>query len=170
MPYTYAHPRPAVSADVAAFARRAGSLHVLLIQRRGEPFAGSWALPGGFLDPDEDLEACARRELREETGIEAAALTAFGQFSAPHRDPRGRTISVAFLTVLGSDAPEPKGSDDAAEARWWPVNALPPLAFDHDQIVAEALAALHGRPRGHAMAAYQASHERLAPLYKKLAE
>ncbi|HEY1562950.1 MAG TPA: NUDIX hydrolase [Caulobacteraceae bacterium] len=145
MPYTYDHPRPAVTADVAAFTRREGALCLLLVQRGGEPFAGQWALPGGFPDPDEDLEACARRELKEEAGVEAAALTVFGQFSAPDRDPRGRTISVAFLTVLEPVAADPKGADDAAQARWWPVDSLPKLAFDHAEIVAEALAFLRRR-------------------------
>jgi 8-oxo-dGTP diphosphatase len=149
MPYTYDHPHPGVATDVALFTLRAGELNLLLIQRALEPFADRWALPGGFLGPDEDLDTCARRELREETGVaaDAADFHHFGNFSEPGRDPRPneRVISVAYLALLPSDQMVPRADTDAEDARWWPVRRLPALAFDHDEIAAAALAALRER-------------------------
>jgi 8-oxo-dGTP diphosphatase len=140
--YSYPYPHPAVAADVAVFTLREGKLALLLIRRGGEPFKGMWALPGGFLEPDEDLDACARRELLEETGVEAARLRCFGNFSAPRRDPRERVISVAYLALLRSGQIVPKAGSDAAAARWFDVEALPPVAFDHAEIVEAAVGSL----------------------------
>lgn len=152
MPYTYEHPHPAVATDMALFTLRGGELNLLLIKRGLEPFVGRWALPGGFLRPDEDLDTCARRELLEETGVKVGAgdVHQFGNFSAPRRDPRPnqRVISVAYLALLPSDQMSPRADTDAEDARWRPVRNLPPLAFDHDQIAAAALAALRERARG----------------------
>ena len=140
--YQYRFPHPAVAADICLFSERDGQLSLLLIERRNEPFRGLWALPGGFLEPDEDLDACARRELREETGIGAPALRQFGVFSDPKRDPRERVISVAYVGVVsGAGALPDSGPDagsDAVAARWFAVDALPKLAFDHAEIVARA--------------------------------
>ena len=151
MPYVYEHPQPAVATDVALFTLRAGALNLLLIKRALEPFAGRWALPGGFLGPDEDLDTCARRELQEETGVVVAPgdIHHFGNFSAPGRDPRPgeRVISVAYLALLPSDRMVPRADTDAQDARWQPVLNLPALAFDHDEIVAAALAALRERAK-----------------------
>lgn len=151
MPYTYDYPHPAVATDVALFTLRAGELNLLLIQRGLEPFAGRWALPGGFLGPDETLDACAQRELKEETGVAigAADVHQFGNFSAPDRDPRPneRVISVAYLALLPSDRLVPRADTDAEDARWWPARDLPALAFDHDEIAAAALAALRERAK-----------------------
>ena len=142
MAHCYDWPRPAVTTDIAVFAMRDGQLSILLIRRKGAPFAGDWALPGGFLDEDETLEACAARELREEAGLEAADLMLFGTYSEPGRDPRGRTVSVAFLTRVDAEKVEPRAGDDAAEVGWFACAALPVLAFDHDRIISEAIAAL----------------------------
>lgn len=148
MAYTYAYPHPAVATDIAVFTLRQGALHVLLIERGGEPFKGAWALPGGFLQPDEELDQCARRELKEETGVDADLLVQFATFSAPDRDPRERVISVAYLALMASDELRIAASTDAAQARWFPVAQLPALAFDHDRILAQALQVLAARARG----------------------
>lgn len=135
----YRFPRPAFTADAVALARRHGGVFVLLIQRGNEPFSGRWALPGGFVDEGERPEDAARRELAEETGlVYDGALELVGVYGDPGRDPRGWTISAAYRAVLEGPA-EVAGADDAAEARWFAIHDLPPLAFDHDRIVADAL-------------------------------
>ena len=140
MAYTYKYPRPAVTADCVVMTRETEP-KVLLIQRGNEPFKGWWAFPGGFMDMDETLEECAIRELREETGIEVTEddIMAFGTFSAVDRDPRGRTISKAYLVTV--DEPiEVKGQDDAVKAEWFNINELPELAFDHEEMFGHAFA------------------------------
>ena len=134
---TYRYPRPMTTVDVVLWAMPGDDLEVLLIERKYEPFQGSWALPGGFLNLDEELEIAARRELREETGIEIAELEEVGTFGKIGRDPRGRTISVVYMAACSSSLPAVAG-DDAASARWFPLHDLPSLAFDHDEIVAQA--------------------------------
>ena len=137
MAYTYKYPRPAVTADCIVITREAEP-KVLLIQRGGEPFKGAWAFPGGFMDMDETTEQCAIRELEEETGLRVSDIKQIGAYSKVERDPRGRTITVAYLAII--DEPiAVTGQDDAAKAEWWPVDALPPLAFDHDEIMADAM-------------------------------
>ena len=159
--YTYDYPRPMLTADCVVV--RSGS-EVLLVRRGGEPFKGCWALPGGFMEMDETIEHCAVRELEEETGLRFAEqdLRLIGVYSAPGRDPRGRTVTAAFRVESGErgtesgewrtesgewraesgerrvENGEPVAGDDAAEVRWWPLAALPPLAFDHADIVAAA--------------------------------
>jgi 8-oxo-dGTP diphosphatase len=128
-----------LTADVACFAEDGGRTYLLLIQRNHEPFAGRWALPGGFVNEDEGLEPAAARELREETGVEGLTLEQFGAYGDPGRDPRGHTVTVAYLARL-SRRVEAVGADDAAGAEWFPVDELPALAFDHDRIIADALA------------------------------
>jgi 8-oxo-dGTP diphosphatase len=147
MAFTYAYPHPAVATDIVVFTLRRGALNVLLIERAGDPFRGAWALPGGFLQPDEELDACARRELQEETSVETDVLVHFGNFSAPDRDPRERVISVAYLALLASDELRLQADTDAAQARWFAMEALPKLAFDHDVILKGALGALGARAR-----------------------
>jgi 8-oxo-dGTP diphosphatase len=139
-PYCYDYPRPAVTVDLAAFALFGTDLRVLLIRRKKEPFAGRWALPGGFIEIDEPIEAAARRELREETGLDVTGPVApIGVFGDPGRDPRGRTISLAHGAAV-RDAPfDLAGGDDAAEAAWLDPGQCRGLAFDHDVILAAAL-------------------------------
>ena len=137
--YTYDHPRPAVTTDVALFRRTGeGGWEILLVRRGRDPFAGSWALPGGFVDELEPLEAAAARELEEECGIRGVELWQFRAFGDPHRDPRGHTVSIAYLGIV-SDSVNAAAADDAADARWFPLDHLPQLAFDHDEIVRAAV-------------------------------
>lgn len=112
---------------------------VLLVERGNEPFKGCWAIPGGFMNMDETAEQCAIRELKEETGLEVEVVRQIGTYSKVDRDPRGRTISVAYLAVIDTEE-DVRGQDDAAKAVWWPTDALPPLAFDHDEIMTDAIA------------------------------
>lgn len=132
-------PRPAVTVDIAVFSVQGDRLCVLLIERRHPPFAGQLALPGGFIHADEGLEQAARRELEEETGLRVAKLEQFRTYGAPGRDPRGRTISVVHLAELDGPPPSVRGSDDAARAAFFDAERAPPLAFDHDVILREAL-------------------------------
>lgn len=136
MSYEYKYPHPAVTADCIVMTR---DNQVLLIQRRNEPCQGQWAFPGGFMNIDETAEAAAVRELQEETGITLSETDIFqvGAYTAVDRDPRERVITIAYLAEI--DAPVPvKGSDDAARAQWFPLDALPPLAFDHAEILLDA--------------------------------
>ncbi|MGW1540350.1 NUDIX hydrolase [Streptomyces sp. NPDC002309] len=136
----YAYEPFAVTVDLAVLTIRAGALHVLLVERGQEPYAGRWALPGGFVLPDESAETAARRELAEETGLSGVPgppLEQLRTYSEPDRDPRMRVVSVAFTALL-PDLPEPLGGGDAAQARWVPYASAGPLAFDHDRILADA--------------------------------
>lgn len=133
MAYTYKYPRPAVTADCIVITKEAEP-KVLLIQRGDEPYKGCWAFPGGFMEIDETTEQCAIRELEEETGLKVDEVHQIGAFSKVDRDPRGRTVTVAYLAFV--EAPvEVKGQDDAANAEWFPLSALPALAFDHADIM-----------------------------------
>ena len=133
MPYTYDYPRPAVTADCVVITREKEP-KVLLIQRGNEPFKGQWAFPGGFMNMDETTEQCALRELEEETGLKVTEIQQIGAYSKVDRDPRGRTITVAYLAIIDK-AEAVKGLDDAAKAQWFPLSALPKLAFDHEEIM-----------------------------------
>ena len=138
MAYTYKYPRPAVTADCIVITKEAEP-KVLLIQRGDQPFKGGWAFPGGFMNMDETTEQCAVRELEEETGLQLSKIQQIGAYSKVDRDPRGRTVTVAYLAVI--DAPlAVTGQDDAAKAEWWPLSSLPILAFDHDEIISDAIA------------------------------
>ncbi len=140
MPFTYEYPKPSVSVDLVAFREVDSGLEILLIQRKNDPFAGKWALPGGFLDMDETLEVAAARELKEETCLIAKSLEQLKVYSRVGRDPRGRVISVAFLVEL-EPGQEPKAADDAQEAEWFKLDQLPSLAFDHAEIVRDSIGA-----------------------------
>lgn len=140
--YTYDHPRPAVTTDVALFRRAGEGWEILLVKRKHDPFEDHWALPGGFVDEMEPLEAAAARELKEECGIGGVDLWQFRAFGAPGRDPRGHTVSIAYLGIARGPV-EAKADDDAAEVRWFPIGELPPLAFDHPEIINAALERLH---------------------------
>ncbi len=138
------YPKPALTADIAVFSPVNGQRSLLLIRRGGHPFLGCWALPGGFAEPGETIEQTAQRELEEETGVTGIALRMIGVYSAPGRDPRGWTVSVAYAAVVENVMVE--AGDDAAEARWFPVEGdtvdLPAgesLAFDHSDIIRDAI-------------------------------
>ncbi len=126
---------PAVTVDIVVFSVFNDDLQVLLIERGHPPFKGQWAFPGGFIEIDEPLETAARRELEEETGLRVARMEQLHTFGDPGRDPRGRTISVVYLTLVNVDQVQPQAADDAAAVNWFSVFNPPPLAFDHDQIL-----------------------------------
>jgi 8-oxo-dGTP diphosphatase len=138
--YTYDYPRPALTVDIVVFTLQENQLQVLLVQRGKEPFAGMWALPGGFVQMDESLEEAAHRELAEETGIQDAYLEQLYTYGDPGRDPRERVITVAYFALVPTGAPfRREGGSDAAQAQWFPASSLPPLAFDHTEIARYAL-------------------------------
>ena len=143
--YTYDWPRPMVTVDAVVYARVEGDIKLLLIQRGKTPFKGSWAFPGGYLELDEELAAAAVRELEEETGLSNVELRQMQTFGAIGRDPRGRTISVAYLGQVTADHMEVHAADDAAQAAWFDVDALPPMAFDHDRIALLAMEEIRRR-------------------------
>ena len=147
MAYTYDYPRPAVTVDCVVFGLDldVGDLKILLIQRRGEPFAGMWALPGGFVDMDETLEKSAKRELQEETGISRLYLEQLYTFGDPGRDPRGHVVSVAYYALVRLRDHEVRAATGARDVTWAPVGALPTLPFDHGRIVETAIARLRGK-------------------------
>ena len=140
--YSYAHPRPAVTVDIILFAFQNDQLTTLLIQRKNEPFQYHWALPGGFVNMDEDLQDAARRELAEETNVKDIYLEQLYTFGQPDRDPRTCVITVAYFTLLSADevaSKDVRGGDDARDARWWNIYDLPILAFDHQRILDYAI-------------------------------
>jgi 8-oxo-dGTP diphosphatase len=128
-----------LTADVVVVAGAADALQVLLIQRGNPPFAGSWALPGGFVDEGERVADAAPRELAEETGLLLNTLKLLGVYDTPGRDPRGWTVSVVYCARVRSEIAV-VGADDARDARWFAADSLPELAFDHALIIADALA------------------------------
>ena len=142
--FTYPYPRPSLTVDIALVTRDAAPW-VLLIRRKADPFAGQWALPGGFVDENERLIDAARRELKEETGIEQADLEQLHTFGDPGRDPRGWTVSVVYLALVSPDQLSATAGDDAAEVGWFPLDKLPPLAFDHADILARVVHRLADR-------------------------
>ncbi len=143
------YPHPALTADVVLFALDQGDLKVVLIQRSKPPFRGEWAFPGGFVNVGEAPQHAARRELEEETGIQDVYLDQLRTFGDPSRDPRGHVVTVAYLGVVAT-APshQPDAESDAAKARWWSVEELPPLAFDHATVLACALRRLGSKLAG----------------------
>ncbi len=132
--------RVSLAVDCAVFGFAGAGLRVLAVRRRVPPFAGRWALPGGFVEAGETLEAAAARELAEETGLGAAHLEQVACFDAVDRDPRGRVVSVALAGLVRREGRELRATADAAAASWWALADRPPLAFDHEAILAAALA------------------------------
>jgi 8-oxo-dGTP diphosphatase len=140
----YSH--PALTADVVLFAVGEGALRVLLVQRDKPPFEGDWAFPGGFVNVGEAPRDAARRELEEETNIQDVVLEQLRAFGDPGRDPRGHVVTVAYLGVIRSDARRAaEAGSDAAQARWWSVDELPPLAFDHAEVFKVAFQRLQSK-------------------------
>ena len=135
MKYCYEYPRPAVTADIVVIKTIENQREVLLIERKHSPFERMWALPGGFVNMDETIEEAALRELQEETGIAGIQLEQFHTFSKVDRDPRHRTITTVFIGYANANTAEPKAGDDAANAQWFQLNQLPPLAFDHEEVM-----------------------------------
>lgn len=133
--YTYKYPHPAVTTDSVIFGFDGTSINILLIERGLDPYKGAWALPGGFLNMDETVEEGARRELQEETNIMDVYLEQFHVFSAVDRDPRERVLTIAFFALVSKDKFEVIAGDDANKAQWYEWNHLPPLAFDHADII-----------------------------------
>jgi len=138
MKYTYAYPRPMLTADVAVL-RLEGVPEILLIQRKTSPYEDMWALPGGFMEMDETLEEAARRELMEETGITAGELIRFETYDRPDRDPRGRTITQAFVMIWKEEMGLPVANSDAKALAWYGLTELPELAFDHHHIISDVI-------------------------------
>ena len=134
--WAYDHPHPAIAADimVLGYALDVGRLGVLLIERGEEPFKGAWALPGGFLRPDETIEQCAQRELAEEAGVDTL-VELIGTFSDPGRDPRERVVSIAWFACVDHTACRPRAGSDAAATNWHLIDELPEMAFDHAEII-----------------------------------
>lgn len=137
--YSYDWPRPMLTVDAVVFLRDRGDYKVLLIKRGLEPFKGKWAFPGGFVEMDEELDDAIGRELLEETGLMGVKLTQMHTFGGIGRDPRGRTITVTYTGVADANNAEIQANDDAAEAKWFNIDDLPKLAFDHGDVAAMAI-------------------------------
>lgn len=153
--YTYKYPHPSVTTDCVIFGYDGKVLSILLVERGNDPYKGCWALPGGFMEIDETVEECARRELLEETHLNLPKANHFEQFhtfSKVDRDPRERILSVAFFALVKPEDFEVAGGDDAAQARWFNQNELPRLAFDHSEIIRLAKERLRERVRTHPIA------------------
>lgn len=133
--YTYKYPHPAVTTDCVIFGFDGKEIHILLIERGFDPYKGSWALPGGFLNMDETAEEGAKRELLEETGVSDVYLEQFHTFTDVNRDPRERVLTIAFYALVRKSDYSVIAGDDAARAEWFNINNLPPLAFDHPGII-----------------------------------
>ena len=171
--YTYKYPRPSVTTDCVIFGYDTKEgLSVLLIKRGIEPFKDHWAFPGGFIKMDEDAETGARRELREETGLETSYIEQFGCFSEVNRDPRERVITIAYYALVKKS--DVVGGDDASEAHWFPIDNVPPLAFDHDRILRVALKTLkekiHFMPIGFELLPSVFTMPQLQELYESILE
>ena len=168
--YCYKYPHPAVTTDCVIFGFNGERLQVLLIERGIEPYKGRWAFPGGFLKMDETAEEGALRELKEETGLESAYIEQLHTFSAPNRDPRERVITIAYYALVKIQ--EVKGGDDAASARWFPLNDIPSLAFDHDYMLRMATQRLreeiHFQPIGFELLPEKFTIKELQSLYEAI--
>ncbi len=134
--YVYDWPRPMVSVDAAVFGFSGDEVEILLINRKNEPFKGKWALPGGYIEMDEELEDAVARELAEETGLTGVKLEQMRTFGECGRDPRGRMITIVFMGIMTKGQGQIKAGDDAADVRWFNIEKLPKdLAFDHNKVV-----------------------------------
>lgn len=148
MPYNYEYPRPALTVDCVIFGfDQSSQLKVLLIQRAHDPFKDRWALPGGFVDMDEDLEQAALRELEEETGVKDVFIEQLYTFGRPGRDPRGRVVSVAYYALVNLAEHPVRAATDARMVKWFEMDDIPQLAFDHDEIMRVAINRLQAKVR-----------------------
>lgn len=147
MPFSYEHPRPALAVDCVVLGFDSGDLKVLLIRRGLEPFKGCWALPGGFVRMQESLDDAARRELGEETGLKDVFLEQLYTFGEVRRDPRGRTVSVAYYALVKLAELRLLAATDAEAVCWFAVSRVPALAFDHASILQAALVRLRNKVR-----------------------
>ena len=138
-------PTLTMTTDIVIFTIRDERLEILLIERGNPPYQGKWALPGGLVEEDEDLDVCAHRELEEETKVTGVSLEQLHAFGAPNRDPRGRLVTVAYYTLVRPDRLHPESASDAANVQWFAVDELPSLAFDHAEIIAMARRRLRAR-------------------------
>lgn len=146
--YTYSHPRLALTVDCVVFGWDGQSLQILLIERGQPPFKGTWALPGGFVKVDEPLDTAALRELKEETGLDQMYVEQLFTFGAVDRDPRERIVTVAYYALINRlKYQTPKADTDASAAKWYSLDALPPLAFDHQKIFHTGLERLQAKVR-----------------------
>ncbi len=174
MTFTYQHPRAALAVDCVVFGLDDEDLKVLLIQRGLDPFAGKWALPGGFVRLDESVDEAAKRELSEETGLGKVFLEQLHTFGAPDRDPRERVVSVAYYALVNLAAHRVQAATDAKEAAWFATGDLPKLAFDHEAIVDLALERLREgvrrRPVGFELLPAKFTLSMLQRLYEKILE
>ncbi len=174
MTYTYKYPRPSLTIDCVVFGLDDEDLKVILIQRDLEPFAGKWALPGGFVMMEETLEQTAQRELKEETGIEKVYLEQLYTFGRPDRDPRERVVSVAYYALVNLRDHKIKATTDARDAAWFSVYDMPKLAFDHDEIFSVALKRLKAKvryePIGFELLPKKFTLTQLQQMYEKILE
>lgn len=145
--FCYDWPHPSVTVDLIILRKADDGDEVLLVQRARDPFKGAWAFPGGFVDENESLENAAKRELKEETGLRGVRLQQLHAYGDPGRDPRGHTVSIAFIGFLRSKR-RVEAADDAADARWFPLTRLPRLAFDHRKVLRDAVRWVESRERG----------------------
>ncbi len=168
--YRYKYPHPSVTTDCVIFGFDGRKLNVLLVKRGVEPYQGEWAFPGGFLKMDESAEECARRELYEETGLKQRYIRQFHTYSAVDRDPRERVITIAYYALVRMA--DVKGGDDAAEAKWHPIDEVPQLAFDHEEILQMALQELykqiHFEPIGFELLPEKFTVRELQTLYEAI--
>ncbi|MBO7553754.1 MAG: NUDIX hydrolase [Bacteroidaceae bacterium] len=168
--YHYKYPHPSVTTDCVIFGFDGAKINVLLVERGINPYKGRWAFPGGFLKMDESALQGAKRELFEETGLKDAYIHQFHAFSDPQRDPRERVITIAYYALVRIS--EVKAGDDAAKAQWFPLDKVPSLAFDHDQILREATIALrrqiHFEPIGFELLPEKFTMTQLQHLYEAI--
>jgi 8-oxo-dGTP diphosphatase len=145
--YVYDWPMPMVTVDAVVFAVSGDSVKLLLINRKNDPFKGQWAIPGGFIGIDEELDVAIIRELAEETGLTGVKLEQMHTFGKPGRDPRGRQITVVYMGIITEGLDRIKAGDDAQQAQWFDINSLPPnMAFDHDTVTKFAIKRLKAKP------------------------
>lgn len=172
MTFTYPYARPALTVDCVVFGLDDEDLKVLLIQRAGEPFAGQWALPGGFAVVGESLEEAARRELAEETGLKGVFLEQLYTFSDPDRDPREHVVTVAYFALVNLPEHQVHAATDARNAAWFEMSDVPKLAFDHDKILQTAYERLQGKiqyqPIGFELLPQKFTLRQLQQLYEKI--